>query len=288
MSLEPLPLPLSPSFPLALALVHIAPRSAALAHKVQPFTPPPGNMANIYQWTTGAVYYSTLVVAETFGQSNVSRIADLRVGGDNADLHPAYAVYENDTPTRVVLFNYVSDPSGASAYTAQVALGEGSNVGQVHVRYFLAPSVSEHDDITWAGQTTGGSYSSDGRLHGNVSTTTIPCNGGVCDIPVPAPAIALVFLSDQALADSSPHEGLGTAASGFTTTIIGTGSATVAVGALETSNGQNGPDGMDGRNNRATGGAAGRADVRGVVGVMGVAVWVVVAGMVLVKLERQL
>ena len=31
-----------------------------------PFTPPPTNQSNFRQWTTGSVYYSTLIVAELF------------------------------------------------------------------------------------------------------------------------------------------------------------------------------------------------------------------------------
>lgn len=382
-------------------------------------------MSNIYEWTTGAVYYSTLVVAETFGQSNNSRIVDLKLGGANADLHPAYAVYENDAPTRIVLFNYVSDPgrnpTGGQQYVAQLQFPEGNGhavPSQVHVRYLTAPSVSEHDDIHWANQTTRGSYSSDGRLHGDVETVTLQCQGGqqpigmavtqeqpqeqpqeqatqdggqaqgdgqgqtqgdgqtdgqgqtegqgqtdgqgdataataattdgqaqgetqgdgqgdaaadgaaapatrrrlsgnaraaskrqtnsqgtrnskrqdtgtggtvtICSINVPAPGIALVFLSDDALANSSPRESFGAAAEGFTTTVVGTGAATVNIGALQTSNGQNGPDGIDGRNNRPTGAGAKGADVRmGVLGV-GLAGVVLVLGMALVKLERQI
>lgn len=209
-------------------------------------------MTNIYQWTTGSVYYSTLLVAEIFGQSNSSRISDLNVQGDaHVDLHPAYAVYEDDAPSRVVLFNFASDPSGASTYQATLSIPNGNLANTVHVRYFLAPSVSEHDNITWAGQTMGGSYSGDGKLRGNVTTQTITCQNSLCIVPVPAPAIAVVYLTDKALALSSPPE----ASKAFETTIVGWGSATVDPKVLETSNGQNGPNGEFGRNNKATSGA---------------------------------
>lgn len=245
---------------------------------IQPFTPPPGNLTNIYQWTTGSVYYSTLLIAEIFGQSNKSRVADLNIQGENAMFHPAYAVYEDDAPSRVVLFNYVNDPSGASTYTATIP-APGSNT--VHVRYFSAPSISEHSNITWAGQTMGLSYASDGRLHGNVSTTTITCQNSQCQIPVAAPAIAVVYLSDQALTLSSPPVQGGTAA--FETTRIGFGSATVDPKVMETSNGQNGPDGQLGRNNKATSGA--EREVRVLAGI-GAAAVVVVIGAVLGGLEK--
>lgn len=40
-----------------------------------------------------------------------------------------YAIYENGTPTKVALFNYITDPSGASNYTAYVTIG-GGDTGQ--------------------------------------------------------------------------------------------------------------------------------------------------------------
>lgn len=42
---------------------------------------------------------------------------------------PAYAVYENGAPVRLLLMNYVSDPSGASDYTTTISIG-GSAIGQ--------------------------------------------------------------------------------------------------------------------------------------------------------------
>jgi hypothetical protein len=42
---------------------------------------------------------------------------------------PAYAIFENGAPVRLVLLNYVSDPSGASDYTATISIG-GSAINQ--------------------------------------------------------------------------------------------------------------------------------------------------------------
>jgi hypothetical protein len=212
------------------------------------------------------VYYSTLLVAEIFGQSNTSRITDLDVQGDaHTDLHPAYAVYEDDVPSRVVLFNFASDPSGASTYQATLSIPGGNLAGSVHVRYFLANNVAEHDNITWAGQTMGASYASDGQLHGQVVTQTITCQNSLCIVPVPAPAIAVVYLTDKALALSSPQPA---SKSAFETTIVGWGSATVDPKVLETSNGQNGPAGELGRNNKAISGMGRRAGPLGGLSLM--------------------
>ncbi len=211
--------------------------------------------------------------------------------------HPAYAVYENGAPSRVVLFNYVSDQSGASTYNAVISLTDlvrsgpivvpgaasAPNMGAspstpddttleqtdpnavtdpaaasvpaadpaataaadpaaaaasdpavpaasdpataadppsaqtppakraplgvdtVYVRYLLAPTVAEQYNITWAGQTLGYSFASDGRMYGSAETHETACANGECVIPVPAPAIAVVFLSPDALYESTPE-----------------------------------------------------------------------------------
>lgn len=98
----------------------------------QPFTPPPTNMSTTWKWTTGSVYYSTLLSAEALGPSNASQVVDLTTDNIYA---PMYAIYENGTPLRLVLFNYVSDQSGASDYTATISLaGADLPSGNVSVR----------------------------------------------------------------------------------------------------------------------------------------------------------
>lgn len=103
------------------------------------------------------MYYASLIVAETLGSSNVAQVIDLGANANNI-YTPAYAIYENGNPMRVALFNFITDPSGASNYTAQIAVG-GGNTGQanasptsVAVRYFVAPSVSSKGNFTWANQ----------------------------------------------------------------------------------------------------------------------------------------
>ena len=168
----------------------------------------------------------------------MSRITDLSFDTDM--YHPVYAIYENDVPTRIVGFNYVNDPTGANTY--QLTLN-GLSAPQVFVRYLTAPTISEQYNITWANQTMGTSFASDGTLSGTVSTITINCNNGQCVVPIPAPAIALIFLTAQAETESTADAGATTT---YATTVVGTGSATMNPQVLETSNGQNGPDGMRG------------------------------------------
>ena len=146
--------------------------------------------------------------------------------------HPAYLVYEKGRPTRAVVFNYVSDESGASDYVATITPSIATD--HVKVRYLRASSVAEQYNITWAGQTLGTSFTSDGRMRGDEQTIQFPCTNGKCAINVPGPSIAVVFFTDEALADSSvPLDATAT----FATTIIGHRSATIAAGAIITGNG---------------------------------------------------
>lgn len=139
-----------------------------------PFTPPPTNQSTFRQWTVGPVFYSALVMAEAMGPNNASQIVDLTSNTNT----PIYAIFENGAPTKVALFNFVTDPTGASTYTATISIGGGSTgqnnatPSQAQVkyvllppsllqepllkppyhRYLLAESVSSQANFTWAGQ----------------------------------------------------------------------------------------------------------------------------------------
>lgn len=83
-------------------------------------------------------------------------------------------------------------------------------------------------------QTFGGNFGSDGRLTGDLDIKTVACSGGTCQVQVPAPSIALVFLTDDALTDSD-----GGPTQTFATTLHTKAHNTVQVDAsvLATSNG---------------------------------------------------
>ncbi len=101
--------------------------------------------------------YSTLVLAEALGTTNTSQVMDL-FANNNADQTPAYAIYENGALARMVLVNYMTEQGGQGAYTATISVGGGqtgegnATPSQVKVKYLLAPSVAEKDNVTWAGQ----------------------------------------------------------------------------------------------------------------------------------------
>ncbi|KAG8865302.1 hypothetical protein FRB96_000192 [Tulasnella sp. 330] len=203
-----------------------------------PFTPPPTNISSTYGWTTGAVYYAALAVAETFGSSNASQIVDMNLP---SEFRPGYAIYEDGLPTRVALINYASDDTGASDYDAVIQIAGTTVPNHVNVRYLSAPSVSEKYNITWAGQTMGGQFESDGRLQGTQETKTIECDqaNNQCIVPMRAPSFALVFLTDDAMARSTAPQG--SASLTFATTATTDDRLMIAPSVLAKMNGSGGP-----------------------------------------------
>ncbi|KDN36302.1 hypothetical protein RSAG8_10924, partial [Rhizoctonia solani AG-8 WAC10335] len=98
--------------------------------------------------------------------------------------------------------------------------------------------------MTWAGQTLGNHFESDGRLQGQEVVHTIDCDPvtNQCSVPLRAPSLAVVFLTDSALQNSSPEEG---ATASFETTFVTRlrHTATVDQAVLATSNGRGGKNG---------------------------------------------
>lgn len=106
---------------------------------------PPTNQSAFDQWTVGAVYFSAMIMAEAFGKTNTSQIIDMM--GNNGDIHtPQYAIFENGILAKVALFNFMTDPTHASDYTAVLHLNGGQVPAQVHVKYALAYSLPSGAD----------------------------------------------------------------------------------------------------------------------------------------------
>jgi hypothetical protein len=176
-----------------------------------PFTSPPTNQSAFNDWTVGPIYYSTIILAEALGKSDTGRITDLN-GNTGNPFTPSYAIYENDVLSKVALFNYIDDKSGASNSLVTINVPAG-NPASVKVKYLLAPSVSSLSDVTWAGQTLGNRFQADGRFKGELNVTTIQCGPQGCVVPVPAPGFALVFIDTN-----SPAAAIGQATKTFATT----------------------------------------------------------------------
>ncbi|KAG6331398.1 hypothetical protein ID866_7691 [Astraeus odoratus] len=203
-----------------------------------PFTPPVTNQSTFHQWTIGPIYYSALFVTEALGSSNASQVLDLNMNGGN-EFTPGYAIYEHGQPVRVALINYVTDSTGASDYTAAISIVGAATPAQVRVKYLAASSVSQKYNLTWAGQTFGDVFSSDGRLTGSIDIQTITCDqaNNVCNVKVPAPGAALVFLSDEALQESDPGPTMTFPTTAYTKVH---NTATIDPSVLATSNGNKG------------------------------------------------
>lgn len=129
-------------------------------YTLQPITPPPGIAAKRGMgWTMGPVIYSAIVVAEALGSTGTAQVADLQLNGNNDNM-AGYVIYENRLPTKVVLINYVTDPTGANDYTAQIAIdGSGLNLpnaspNQVFVRRLTSHnnSAADHAPFYYANQ----------------------------------------------------------------------------------------------------------------------------------------
>ncbi|KAI9451263.1 hypothetical protein BJY52DRAFT_123356 [Lactarius psammicola] len=186
------------------ALFHVGGQNAYY----NPFTPPPTNQSTFRQWTIGPIYYSALVMSEVLGPSNASQVVDITQN----QFTPIYAIYENGTPTKLALFNFVTDPSGANDWTATISVGggptgqPGATPSSVKVKYLRAESVASKGNFTWANQTLGNQFQSDGRLQGNIDVQTVNCDttAGTCQVKVPAPSFALVFLTDTAFSAVTP------------------------------------------------------------------------------------
>lgn len=71
-----------------------------------------------------------MVMAEALGTSGKAQVLDLFANSNNI-YTPAYAIYESGVPVRVLLFNYVTDSSGAHTYTANINIG-GGETGQAN------------------------------------------------------------------------------------------------------------------------------------------------------------
>lgn len=230
----------------------------------------------------GPMYYATLAMTEIMGRSGQSQVLWLNVNDGNPST-PGYAIYENGTPMRVALFNFLNDPSGAHDLSVAISVG-GGETGQpagtpasVRVKYLLADEVTTKANFTWAGQTLGANFKSDGRLQGEENVVTVPCDAGTntCTIRVPAPGFALVFLNDKAYTDSTPPGTTVTFATTAYTRTINT--ATIDPKVLATSNGHSGKDRKNMRStSKGSASSSGTTSFReGVVNGLGIFFWAV-------------
>ncbi|KAJ7290483.1 glycoside hydrolase family 79 protein [Mycena rebaudengoi] len=196
---------------------------------------PPTNQTTFHQWSIGPIYYAVLAMAEVLGPTNNSQVLDLPIPG-SSEFTPMYGIYENGVPVRVAIFNYVDDPTGATDVHASISINGGTLPSAVKVKYLLAKTVVQKGNYTWAGQTFGGNFESDGRPMGDEVIESFPCDQEkkTCTVRVPAPGFALVYLTDSVYSDKQdPPQTYATTAR---TKLHNT--ATIPPEVLATSNGQ--------------------------------------------------
>ncbi|KAF8217332.1 glycoside hydrolase family 79 protein [Mycena galopus ATCC 62051] len=203
-----------------------------------PFTSPPTNESAFHQWSVGPLYYSALVMAEAIGPSNNTQVLDY--GVENLSPYtPIYGIYENGTPVRVAIMNYLNDPTGASNVSAVISIAGATIPSSVQVKRLSADSVTQKGNYTWAGQTFGSFFESDGRPIGQEVIETVNCDttAATCTINVPAPGFALVFLNSDAAAGDTAGTSLMTYSTTALTNYKTKNTATVDPSVLATSNG---------------------------------------------------
>lgn len=157
-------------------------------------------------WKTGLQYYSLLFVAEAFStkqtKSNGTAVVDLNL--NNTTAAAGYAVYDANAltspPRSLVLFNFASGTS-TQKFPLRFHLVPPRNIN-VRIRTLTAPTLTENSptQVTYAGQTVNGN----GDIEGTLSEESFRCQNE-CDIQVPGPGVALVFLQLEGKPSSRPQ-----------------------------------------------------------------------------------
>ncbi|OCB88494.1 hypothetical protein A7U60_g4402 [Sanghuangporus baumii] len=165
------------------------------------FEPPSEEEYLSSDWKTGAIYYATLVVAETIS-SNSSVVVDLNLDNSMTSYDASvagYAIYDGPdlTKSKFVLFNYDypranTDESDATSNTTQTFVLPGNLSDSIGVRYLIADNITEQTAISWAGQTVG----VNGALQGVQLMDVFNCSNG-CNVTVPGPGLVVVWLDPE-------------------------------------------------------------------------------------------
>lgn len=155
---------------------------------------PPAYNSTTTAWRTHPIMYSLLVLAEALRPTDPTKpvnVTDQEIGIDEG---AAYNIYESGIVTKRVLINMANDASGANNIPFNFPAPAG-NPASVAYKLLSAPSLAEKENVTWAGQTYG--YYSEGKLTGRETILQAPCTAGNCTLSVPAPGVALVFMTTQ-------------------------------------------------------------------------------------------
>ncbi|KAJ7766589.1 glycoside hydrolase family 79 protein, partial [Mycena olivaceomarginata] len=187
---------------------------------------PPTNQSTFHQWTVGPLYYSALVMAEAIGPSNNTQLIHNR----------SIISTRTELPSALQSSTTSNDPSGANTVHAVISLSGATMPASVKVKYLAATTVVQKGGYTWAGQTFGKNFESDGRPMGQEDIKTVDCDttAKTCTVDVPAPGFALVFLNDDAFTEDKGAPSMTFPTTAHTRTH---NTATVEPSVLATSNG---------------------------------------------------
>lgn len=197
------------------------------------------------KWDTLPVFYAMLVAPEVFGAGNASRIVDLNVDNGMWTAGPdgaGYAAYDagSGAVARLALFNYANASTGADGAKAfalpkdlfaNASALAGADAKQVRVKYLSAASETEKWDISYGGLTYNGV--GDGvpvaDKSGRPTEAIVDCSEG-CSIAVPAPGMAVVFVSGETSFSGASASGSASATNPSSTSTAGSNSGAVATG----------------------------------------------------------
>ncbi|KAJ3819578.1 glycoside hydrolase family 79 protein [Lentinula raphanica] len=167
-------------------------------------TPPNISEIDTGSWTTDPPFYALVVTAEILNSSNGSMVVDLNVSTDANATIGGYAVYDaaNSTASRIVLFNYGSE-------SLNITLTK-TRSQSVLVKYLSASSLTEKYNIAWGeetflGTTDGKPVSVNASHNWAYANRNLDCASG-CNITVPGPSLAVVFLDTNTTSSNGPQQ----------------------------------------------------------------------------------
>lgn len=198
--------------------------SAAYAHTREPgvtynlFQPP---SSGSQQWTTGAPFYSYLALMDALSvsSSNGSIVQDLNIANSTTDYSvttAGYAMYDagSKNVSSLMLFNFANTSATMQNFTLPSGIFANSS-RQITVRYLVAPTVDEDTYIAYGGETYAGvtdglpvtaNWSAGGVDASRYGDVEMDCSGG-CDMPVPGPGLAVVFVGSPYNSSTSSSSG---------------------------------------------------------------------------------
>lgn len=173
------------------------------------FDPPDAPAGGAGAWTTNPSFYAYFPISEALQAKSGSRVVDLNIQNSMKDVNQSvagYAVYDASSSNvhSVVLFNFANATGGSVEFSLPASFFPSG--GDITVRYLTAPNVNEKTQISWGNQTyagVGDGLAVISTAPSVVADKVVSCSSG-CNIQVPGPAIAVVFVGGTPTLDPAP------------------------------------------------------------------------------------